>query len=332
VSAALAGLSTGTTYHFRVAFLTGGGPVVGSDLTFITTGPSATTGTASPVTGTAAILRGSVNAGGRTVTACAFYYGPTTAYGHSVPCSPSMISGTTAQAESAAISGLTPKTTYHFLIAVATSGSTTYGADMTFTTLVEPTGATTAATGVGSSAATLHAVVNPQGAAVVACVFEYGISPFGYGGARPYGLTVPCSPKPTPTGGNQAVKVALRGLASKTTYYFRVILETQAGYFIGSTLSFRTSKVRKPGVKITKVKVSLPNKIKFSFKATGAKATKYECALATVSTKGKIGKIRYSRCKSPKAYTIKHAGRYKFLVRAGNAGGYGKPATRKFGR
>lgn len=331
VSAALTGLSTGTTYHVRVDISTGGGFATSPDATFATGGPQVTTVGASAVTASSAILHGSANAEGATVTGCAFFYGPTTAYGHSVACSPSAISGSTTQAEAAALTGLAPKTTYHFLIALTTNAGTAYGADQTFTTLVAPTGATLAATGVGGSTATLHGTVNPQGAAVIACVFQYGVSPFGYGGTRPVGLNVPCSPTPKATAANQSVKVALRGLASKTTYYYRVVLETRGGFLVGSTLHFRTATIRLPGVKITKVKVSLPATIRFYFKATGVKATKYECAVATISRKGKVGKIHYGRCKSPKRYTIKHQGRYEFLVRAGNAGGYGKAATHKFG-
>ena len=333
VSAALGNLSTGTTYYYRVVIATGGGVTRASNQPsqFVTTGPVTSTQPATGVTGSGAVLHGTANAEGETVTGCAFYYGTTVAYGHSAPCSPSSVSGNSTQNETAALSGLAPKTTYHYLLAVTTtSGATSYGGDLTFTTLAEPTGATLPATGVTSNAGVLHGTVNSQGVAVIACVFQYGISPFGYGGGAPYGLNIPCSPTPKTSTANQSVLVALHGLAGRTTYYYRVVLETQAGYFVGQTLNFRTAApLGRPGVRITKAKIG-HGTAKFTFRSTGPKATKYECALAKLNKKGKVvGRVRYSRCRSPKTYKHLH-GRYEFFVKAGNAAGYGAAKTRKF--
>lgn len=78
--------------------------------------PTALTEAASAVTATSAVLNGTVDPNGGTVSACTFEYGPTSAYGQAAPCSPSPGSGTGAVAVSATIAGLAAKTAYHFRI------------------------------------------------------------------------------------------------------------------------------------------------------------------------------------------------------------------------
>ena len=66
-----------------------------------------------------------------------FEYGPTTAYGtQTAPTSAG--SGSTPQAVSAPISGLTPQSTYHFRVVATNASGTTTGADQTFTTDAAP--------------------------------------------------------------------------------------------------------------------------------------------------------------------------------------------------
>jgi alpha-tubulin suppressor-like RCC1 family protein len=95
--------------------------------------PSATTGAAANISGTSATLNGSVNAnnGSATVT---FQYGLTTSYGSSATATQSPVSGTANTPVSAAISGLTPNTPYHFRVVAVNTGGTTNGSDATFTT------------------------------------------------------------------------------------------------------------------------------------------------------------------------------------------------------
>lgn len=97
--------------------------------------PTVSTGGASGITETAATLSGTVNANGA-ATACTFEYGTTTSYGASVPCAAAPGSGTNAVAASAALSGLTAATTYHYRIDASNSGGPSTGSDATFTTAV----------------------------------------------------------------------------------------------------------------------------------------------------------------------------------------------------
>jgi DNA-binding beta-propeller fold protein YncE len=96
-------------------------------------GPSVTTGTATGITATEAILHGTVNPNGLP-TSDQFEYGTTTAYGNVVPAeAESAGSGTTVVAKGYVLTGLLPSTTYHFRIK-ATSSATSLGKDATFTT------------------------------------------------------------------------------------------------------------------------------------------------------------------------------------------------------
>jgi hypothetical protein len=95
--------------------------------------PIATTDAASAVTFTGATLYGTVNAQNDSTTVT-FEYGLDTTYGTTVTAMQSPVTGTTAIAVSATISGLTPNTTYHFRVVASNSAGPTNGSDLTFTT------------------------------------------------------------------------------------------------------------------------------------------------------------------------------------------------------
>jgi subtilase family serine protease len=96
--------------------------------------PIVTTGAASSVEATSAVLNAMVNPNGTAVSGCIFEYGLTTSYGKSAPCSPPPGSGTSPVAVSAAIAGLTPKTIYHFRVVATNAFGTSKGTGKQFTT------------------------------------------------------------------------------------------------------------------------------------------------------------------------------------------------------
>ncbi len=125
VSANLAGLDGGSTYHFRVIAINASGTSVGADESFTTSGtrpspsaaPSATTTEATGVNQAGATLNGTDNPNGQATTYY-FEYGPTTNYGYETgPVAAG--SGKTAQAATATLGGLpSGATAYYRLVAV----------------------------------------------------------------------------------------------------------------------------------------------------------------------------------------------------------------------
>jgi hypothetical protein len=97
------------------------------------TAPAVTNGTPSPIAATTATIKATVNANGATSTiTCA--YGLTAAYGSTASVTPSSASGTSATSVSAALSGLTANTTYHYRFSATNSAGTTNSTDATFKT------------------------------------------------------------------------------------------------------------------------------------------------------------------------------------------------------
>ena len=241
VTAALSGLSSGTTYYFRVAASNSAGTVKGSIASFSTTAaaaaPTVTTNAATSATSSGASLNGSVNPNGRSTNAW-FEWGtsPTLAT-FSSTSTRRFGSGTTSQAITAALSGLTSGTTYYFRVAASSTAGTSKGSIASFSTTaaaVAPTVTTNAATSATSSGASLNGSVNPNGRSTNAW-FEWGTSPtlatFSSTSTQALGSGTT----------SQAVTAALSGLTSGTTYYFRVAASSTAGTVKGSIASFSTT-------------------------------------------------------------------------------------------
>jgi hypothetical protein len=89
--------------------------------------PTVLTEGASAVTAGGAVLNATVNPEGSTVSACTFEWGPSKSYGQSVPCSSLPGSGSSPVSVSAAISGLSAKTTYYFRITATNPYGTSTG-------------------------------------------------------------------------------------------------------------------------------------------------------------------------------------------------------------
>jgi len=94
--------------------------------------PTATTNAATSVSATDATLNGSINANSAS-TAVTFEYGLTNSYGSTVTATPSPFTGSSSTSVSAAITGLTANTTYHYRVVGVNAGGTTNGSDQTFT-------------------------------------------------------------------------------------------------------------------------------------------------------------------------------------------------------
>ncbi|HSX22465.1 MAG TPA: hypothetical protein VLE97_06775 [Gaiellaceae bacterium] len=133
VSANVAALKAGKTYHYRLVAQNTAGTAQGSDITFVTAAaPTATTASASAVGATSATLNGAVNPNGL-ATSWYFEYGPTTAYG-SATASKNAGSGTASNSVSTTLTNLTVGTTYHYRLVAKSAAATTRGSDQSFST------------------------------------------------------------------------------------------------------------------------------------------------------------------------------------------------------
>jgi len=137
VSANLTGLTSQTTYHYRLV----AGGVNGQDRTFKTgpnpRPPSITSRTQAGTGPTSTTLRAYVTPN-EAATTVHFEYGTSTSYGTSTP-EQGIGAGTSRIAVSAAVGGLKPNTRYHFRAVATNAAGITRGGDRAFTTSRTPT-------------------------------------------------------------------------------------------------------------------------------------------------------------------------------------------------
>lgn len=228
VSSSLTGLTAGTTYHYRLEATNSGGTTLGSDGVFTTSSaPAAVTGAASNLAPTSATLNGSVNPNGRATT-WHFEYGTTNHYGTST-ATQSAGADTNAVPVSAAISGLTTGTTYHFRVVATSDAGTAEGADQTLTLVASATVVTNPASSVTATSAKLNGSVNPNGQSTT-WYFEYGTT-------TSYGTKTAVSDAGSGTHATN-LSATISGLAASTTYHFRLVAVNGSGTTFGNDQSF----------------------------------------------------------------------------------------------
>ncbi len=136
LSHSVTGLSTSTTYYYRVRAYNGNGTSGNSNVVSVTTLPPTgfpfvITNPATLITGDSARLNGTVDPHGFSTTVY-FQYGRTISYGSRTPNQ--IKTGNNYQNVAANISALTAHTTYHFRIVGTNTIGSRYGRDRTFTT------------------------------------------------------------------------------------------------------------------------------------------------------------------------------------------------------
>ena len=128
-------LQPGTTYHFRLVATNTGGRSYGPDLALTTLpqpAPDVSTGAASDIGDTTAILTGTVNPEG-SPTSCHFQFGPTADYGSDAP-KHDLGAESTPQQVARPIVGLAPDATYHYRLVATNAAGSGYGDDSVFAT------------------------------------------------------------------------------------------------------------------------------------------------------------------------------------------------------
>ncbi len=136
------GLSPGTTYWFRAYEYNGSGvstkyltttASLNPNSQSTTSIPDAITNAATFINSTGATMNGTVNANNASTTVT-FEYGLTNLYGQSMNATPNIVTGNTATAVSATVSGLVIDNIYHYRVKAVNGSGTSYGNDLTFLT------------------------------------------------------------------------------------------------------------------------------------------------------------------------------------------------------
>ncbi len=242
----VSGLSANTLYHYRLVGVNSFGTTLGTDREFTTAGrptilsESAVVNPSEKAGQTEAKLQATVNPDGRE-TAYQFEYGETPAYGSRVPVPPGTL-GSGEQAVSVPageLSGLKVGTTYHYRVVASNEYGTVDGADGTFTTLPPALVSDESATDVTAVSATLGAQINPLGSETTA-YFQYGTADCASSPGSCTDLPLAPGSDVGAAESGQSFAVHLQGLASRTTYRYRVVATNAIGTVEGPEQAFTT--------------------------------------------------------------------------------------------
>jgi hypothetical protein len=159
VTAKFSGLTSATSYHFRIVATSSAGTTYGADVSVNTSAaPVVLTGAATNLTTTTATLNGVVNPEALAST-WYFQYGPTTSYGQKTPTAHLAASANPTNV-SAGITHLASNDSYHFRLVATSSAGTSYGTDFVLTTGLSVTLNTSASTLIYGTSVTLSGAVS----------------------------------------------------------------------------------------------------------------------------------------------------------------------------
>lgn len=233
ITATLTGLTANTTYHYRIVGTNSNGvglPGVDGSVTTHAYEPTVMSESAPIIFPQRVVLAGQIDTNG-VGASYHFAYGPTGAYGTSVPLTEQNIGVGANVQVSVALEGLAPGTTYHYALVATSSGGITVGPDQTFTTAAPPlpTVTTGEPVGVAQNTAVLTGSVNPNG---VPTSYEFDLGTDTTYGSR---ISGQAGDGTEPV----ALELPLQGLAPGTLYHYRLVATNQYGtvYGIDRTLT-----------------------------------------------------------------------------------------------
>jgi phosphodiesterase/alkaline phosphatase D-like protein len=233
-SSPIGGLEPGMTYHYRVIAKNDDGISISEDHTFSSLPP--VTDLEAYLTllhGNSVTLNGSWEGDG-TETHYYFEWGSSTAYAHVVPAVPGgSNSASGPQHVESPISGLLPKSYYHYRLVASNPSGTTATPDAVFRTPQLSAVAYRPVLKMTETSAELTGIVNPQETGPTTYHFEYGLD-------SSYGLDTPES---APIGSDKEGYPAgaeITGLQPGTTYHYRLVGTSPTGEAIGPDRTFTT--------------------------------------------------------------------------------------------
>jgi uncharacterized protein (TIGR02145 family) len=227
----LTSLSQGTTYYVRSFATNTQGTSYGAETSFTTqTTPSVSvTTTPTSITTTSAVGGGTIiNNGGATITTSGLVWdlnpNPT------IALSTKTTDGTTSGTYTSSITGLTQGVTYHVRAYATNYLGTSYGPDVTFTTVTTPTvSATATVTSITGTTATSGGTITVDGGASVT---SRGVV---------WGTTTGSSTFSATSGTGTGTYLSnLSGLSIATTYFVRAFATNSAGTVYGPEVQFAT--------------------------------------------------------------------------------------------
>ncbi len=234
-ASAITGLTSGTTYYVKAYATNSAGTAYGNELTFNTTSVTATLSTA-PVTETttnSAVSGGSISAnGGAAVTIRGVCW--STAQMPTISDSKT-VDGAGDGSFTSTLKGLIPGATYHVRAYATNSSGTSYGVDISFTTLpVNADLTTTQVTAITTiSASSGGNLVNDGGTPVIAR---------GVCWSTTTNPTI-ANNKTTDGSGKGGYASAIPGLTPGTTYYVKAYATNSVGTAYGNELTFTTASI-----------------------------------------------------------------------------------------
>ncbi|MEI6753326.1 MAG: FISUMP domain-containing protein [Paludibacter sp.] len=231
-TSAITGLNPNTIYYIRSYATNSVGTVYGNELNFTTLAalPTVSTTAISSITNNAATCGGTItNDGGATITSRGVCWGtnpaPTTVDNKT-------INGTGIGTFTSSLTGLNNATTYYVRAYATNSVGTSYGNEMSFTTLAAlSTLTTTAATSITASTATSGGNITSDGGANVTTrgvCWSTTTSPTISGSKTTDGI------------GTGTFTSAITGLNPNTIYYIRSYATNSVGTVYGNELNFTT--------------------------------------------------------------------------------------------
>jgi DUF2075 family protein len=207
------------------------GTAYGAETSFTTQTTPTVSVTATPtsITTTSAVGGGTITStGGATITTSGLVWGAST--NPEITLTTKTTDGTTSGTFTSSITGLTQGTTYHVRAYATNYLGTSYGPDITFTTITTPTVSTTATvTSITGTTATSGGTITVDGGATIT---SRGLV---------WGTTAGSSTFSVTTGtGTGTYTASLNGLSIATTYFVRAFATNSVGTVFGPEVQFAT--------------------------------------------------------------------------------------------